>query len=166
MPASHATTTNGPWFGLPQYDDVAQTKTNKVWAALDGEPDGVELVTNGGFDSDLNRIALEYADRIIVPVSPSTTEVLGYMTFVAILRSIGVESCDILLNNIHHSTTDLSSISAPFTATGFGAMLPVAVKRRKIFEDTLSRGESIFDTSDTKAIDDIKGVVYAIKKQI
>jgi hypothetical protein len=70
------------------------------------------------------------------------------------------------LNNIHHSTTDLSSISAPFTATGFGTMLPVAVKRRKIFEDTLSRGESIFDTSDTKAIDDIKGVVHAIEKQI
>ena len=36
MPASHATTTGGPWFGLPQYDDVAQTRTNQVWAALAG----------------------------------------------------------------------------------------------------------------------------------
>lgn len=38
MPASHATTTNGPWFSLPQYDDAEETKVNKVWAALTGSP--------------------------------------------------------------------------------------------------------------------------------
>lgn len=39
MPASHATATNGPWFGLPQYDDApANTKVNRVWAALTGSP--------------------------------------------------------------------------------------------------------------------------------
>lgn len=45
MPASHATTTNGPWFGLPQYDD-AETSDGLF------KRDGVELVVNGGFDSD------------------------------------------------------------------------------------------------------------------
>jgi len=45
MPASHATTTNGPWFGLPQYDDAESS---------DGlfKRDGVELITNGTFDNN------------------------------------------------------------------------------------------------------------------
>lgn len=45
QPASNATTTNGSWFSLPN--------GSPLWHALDGGPetDGVELVTNGGFDS-------------------------------------------------------------------------------------------------------------------
>jgi hypothetical protein len=45
MPASNATTTNGVWFSLPQYLD-AET-ADGLW-----KKDGVELVVNGGFDSD------------------------------------------------------------------------------------------------------------------
>lgn len=45
MPASNATTTNGVWFSNPQYTD-AETADGQ-W-----KRDGVELVVNGGFDSD------------------------------------------------------------------------------------------------------------------
>jgi len=38
QPASNATTTNGCWFSLPD--------GSELWSALDGEPDGVELVVN------------------------------------------------------------------------------------------------------------------------
>lgn len=44
QPASNATTTNGSWFSLPN--------GSPLWQALDGKADGVELVTNGGFNTD------------------------------------------------------------------------------------------------------------------
>ncbi len=40
-------------------------------------PDDICIVDVGGFDSDINRAAIEHSDRIVIPISESITEVLG-----------------------------------------------------------------------------------------
>lgn len=46
QPATNATATNGAWFKL--------LDGSELWKALDGQADGVELVTNGWFDADVS----------------------------------------------------------------------------------------------------------------
>lgn len=72
----------------------------------------ITLIDIGGFDSLLNRQAMHIADLIIVPISISLTEVLGFKTFEAILEDekIDKKKVKILLNNIHPMVKNFSTI--------------------------------------------------------
>ena len=63
------------------------------------------LIDAGGYDSDVNRVAISGADLIITPVSDSGIELVGLLAFRGILRDIRKFRPDltanILLNKIH-----------------------------------------------------------------
>lgn len=117
------------------------------------------LIDVGGFDSDINRTALRYSDKIIIPVSDSITEVLGWMTFREILKEIST-SADfyMVLNNIHPLTKNFDTIKEAIADTNV-KLLDTIVRSRKIYKTTMGEGKSIFNTSDGQnARDEIRGV--------
>lgn len=63
------------------------------------------LIDAGGYDSDINRVAISGADILITPVSDSGIELVGLLAFRTILRDIRTFRPDIkanvLLNKIH-----------------------------------------------------------------
>ena len=66
---------------------------------------GLLIIDAGGYDSDINRVAISGADILITPVSDSGVELVGLLAFRQILRDIrrvrsDLKSC-ILLNKIH-----------------------------------------------------------------
>jgi chromosome partitioning protein len=104
------------------------------------------LIDVGGFDSDINRTALSYSDKILIPVSDSITEVLGFMTFKEILKEIST-SADfyIVLNNIHPLTKNFETIKEAIADTNI-ILLDTVIRSRKIYKTTMGHGISVFDT--------------------
>lgn len=70
------------------------------------------IIDAGGYDSDLNRVAISGADVLITPVSDSGIELVGLLAFRAIMRDIRKFRPDltsrVLLNKIHVKTGENS----------------------------------------------------------
>ncbi|MFW2605202.1 AAA family ATPase [Aliarcobacter butzleri] len=118
---------------------------------------GYLIVDVGGFDSDINRTAMEKANKIVVPVSSSVTEVIGFQTFKDILKDIDAVSINVVLNNIHPLQKDFTDIEDVIQNENM-KLLKTVVRSRKIYKDSLGFGKSVFDTADIKAIEEMRGL--------
>jgi chromosome partitioning protein len=69
------------------------------------DENGVTLIDVGGFDSDVNRIAMLYSDLVLTPVGDTEFELGGLLKFRGIIRDLRKARPDlvatIILNNIH-----------------------------------------------------------------
>lgn len=119
--------------------------------------EGYLIVDLGGFDSDINRIAMSKADKILVPISSSVTEVIGFQTFKAILEDIETKEINIVLNNIHPLQKDFNDIEDVVTGQNM-KLLKTVIRSRKIYKDSLGFGKSVFDTGNKQAIEEIEGL--------
>lgn len=122
------------------------------------EEDEVLVVDVGGFDNDLNRTAISWANKIIVPISNSVTEVLGFKTFEAILEEIDNPFINVVLNNIHPLTKDFDVITNAIGTNPNIKLHNSIIRNRKIYKETLGNGKSVFDVSNEVAQNEIKGL--------
>ena len=116
------------------------------------------IVDVGGFDSDINRTALEFSHKVIVPISESVTEVLGFKTFEGIIDELILKNTefDVVLNNIHPLTKNFSTIKEAIGDKY--KLLNTIIRSRKIYKTTLGVGESVFDTKNERAKEEIRGL--------
>lgn len=125
--------------------------------------EGYLIVDVGGFDNDINRIAISWADKIVVPISNSVTEVIGYKTFEAILDEIDNPFINIVLNNIHPLASNFNDIHKAIATAEKTTLLKTVVRNRKVYKDTLGDGKSVFDkknpsTAEKQARKEIQGL--------
>lgn len=107
--------------------------------------DKVVIIDVGGFDSDINRTALSYSDKILIPISDSITEVLGFHTFKSILSEIGSNAeTYMVFNNIHPLTRNFDTIKEAISDTNI-VLLDSVIRSRKIYRSTMGDGKSVFD---------------------
>lgn len=122
------------------------------------------MIDVGGFDNDINRTALTYSNKILIPLSDSVTEVIGFETFKSILTQIST-SADffMVLNNIHPLTRNFGTIREAISGTNI-VLLDSVIRSRKIYKQTMGDGKSIFSdkanwiTGTGQAISEIEGV--------
>ena len=138
--------------------EVLQPQTTDELIELFENYDGHLVVDIGGFDSDINRTAISWADKILVPISASITEVIGFKTFEGILKEIDNPFINIVLNNIHPLTKNFDVIKEAIGDNPNTKLLNSIVRARKIYKDTMGDGLSVFDTKDKTAISEIQGL--------
>lgn len=137
--------------------EVLQPQTADELLDIFEDHHGYLIVDVGGFDSDINRIAMSKADKIVVPVSSSVTEVIGFQTFKDILKDIDAVSISVVLNNIHPLLKEFTSIEQVIQKENM-KLLKTIVRSRKIYKDSLGFGKSVFDTGNKQAIEEIEGL--------
>lgn len=120
------------------------------------------LIDVGGYDNDINRIAISWADKIIVPLSDSVTDVLGFKTFIHILKEIDNPFVNILLNDIHPLTKNFDTIKKAIGKDENITLLDTVIRTRKIYQTSLGEGKSVFDIKHQKAQDEIKGLYHEL----
>jgi len=116
------------------------------------------IIDIGGFDSDINRAAIKMADRVVVPISNSVTEVLGFKTFESILEKMGGVNINVVLSNIHPLTKNFDEIKKAIGDKENITLLDAVVRSRKIYRDSMGIGKSVFDTSSVLAQEEIEEV--------
>lgn len=135
--------------------EVLQPQTGSELLEIIEEYHGYLIIDVGGFDSDINRIALSRADKILVPISPSITEVIGFKTFEAIIEDINATSINMVLNNIHPLQKDFTEIEKVVNKSG-AKLLKTIIRSRKTYKDVLALGKSVFTYTDLKATEEIE----------
>jgi len=116
------------------------------------------IVDIGGFDSDINRTAIDCSHKVLIPISDSVTEVLGFKTFEGILDTLilGDTEFNIVLNNIHPLTRNFSIIKEAIGEQY--KLLSTVIRSRKLYKSTLGVGASVFDTNNDRAKEEIRGL--------
>ena len=137
--------------------EVLQPQTADELLNIFEDNHGYLIVDLGGFDSDINRLAMKKSHKIIVPVSSSVTEIIGFQTFKAILEDIDATSINVVLNNIHHRLKEFSNIEQIVQNENM-KLLKTVIRNRSIYKDTLGFGKSVFDTGNKQAIEEIEGL--------
>lgn len=128
---------------------------------------GLLIIDAGGYDSDINRVAISGADILITPVSDSGIELVGLLAFRQILRDIRKVRPDlqahVLLNKIH--TRANASLNEIFNFvkdnnefTKFNAIL----RDRADYKKSFDAGKSVIEY-DNKAVQEMNELINEIK---
>lgn len=133
--------------------------------------EGIVVIDSGGFDSDLNRIAMLGSDMIITPVSNSLIELYGLEKFKLIIEELREIQPDIvahvLLNNISPSATtlvhDLKNFLTSDEEEKF-KMIKGIMRQRSDYRKSFEYGQSVVEMDSTsKAAEEIKMILKDIK---
>lgn len=142
--------------------EVLQPKTVEelIQLLLASKKEEIIIVDVGGFDSDINRTAIDFANTVLIPISDSITEVLGFKTFEAILDEmiLGDTNAKIVLNNIHPLTKNFDIIKEAVAGNSSITLLSSVVRSRKIYKTSLGQGYSVFGTPNQIAQDEIRSL--------
>lgn len=132
---------------------VLQPKTAEelliILASTDIEE--VIIIDVGGFDSDINRLALKHSDKILIPITEGITEVVGFKTFKVILEEINPRAeISVVLNNIHPLTKNFDIMKKAVSSEKI-SLLDQVIRNRKIYKTSMGRGQSVFNTAASEA---------------
>lgn len=135
------------------FDVHRPLSTDALIEFLDSVPDDdMVLIDVGGFDSHINRMAVKYSTKVLIPLTPdSTTEFLGYRTFSSILSDIDTDAeLNIVLNNVHPFARNFEKIRTAISGTNI-RLLDTVIRSRKVYKTTLGEGQSVFGDLGTEA---------------
>lgn len=147
-------------FNVVDVDSVSSLKN------LINKNNDVLLIDVGGFDSDINRVAILGADLLITPVGDSGIELIGLLAFRNILREIREHRKDliayILLNKIHPSaTTSLGSLNDFISENKEFGKLNSVLRDRVEYKKAFDSGKSVVEYNG-KATTEMKNLLKEI----
>lgn len=128
------------------------------------------LIDSGGFDSDLNRIAIVGADLIITPVSNNLIEIYGLEAFKKILHELKeiepeVKSY-ILLNNIDPKATKALKELKKYIQKNkeYFSLFDTVLRRRADFAKSFEKGKNVIEMDKkSKASKELKKLIKDIE---
>jgi len=153
--------------------EVVGVKNNKELTEIIKKSEGIILIDSGGFDSDLNRLALLHSNFIITPLSNSLIEIYGLQSFQQILEELQEIKEEIksyiLLNNIHPNTKKgIEEIRGFIQEKGrFFRMLDAVLRRRSEFARSFEEGRSVVEINPlSKASKELMALIEEIEMLI
>ncbi len=130
---------------------------------------GILLIDTGGYDADLQRIAMIGADLIITPVSDSPMELHGLTVFMDTLSELKEAKKDlvahVLFNRIHRfANIKIINLKNDISKLDNFKVFDTVIRNLKPFEDAFLEGKSVveFDTNH-QASKEIKLLIEEIQ---
>ncbi len=130
--------------------DIVSVEDHKELIEKIETSDKLLLIDSGGFDSDLNRIALVGADLIITPLSSNLIEIYGLEAFKKILQELKEIKSDIrsnvLLNNIHpQMQKGIAEIREFIASSSYFDMFATVIRKRSAFAKSFEEGRNVVE---------------------
>lgn len=128
------------------------------------------IIDVGGFDSDVNRVAIAIADIIIVPVNDKTNDIIGLHQFKNIIDEIDKATGTILkpkllINNVSPTTKDFISLDTFANENKNFSIMNSILRTRADYYKTLETGTGITELKNSKAKEEFKKLIKEIKKE-
>jgi len=133
-----------------EYFRVFQPQTvAELLEIFETHKDDIIVVDTGGFDKDINRVAIEKADEIIVPLSATIHDILGLSMFTSILDEIATNiAINVLLVGVHHKQTNFTDIEEIISDNPRAKLLKSKILSKNANFTTMAKGMSVYNTKD------------------
>jgi len=128
------------------------------------------IIDVGGFDSNLNRVALYISDLIITPAVDRVTEMAGLYKFHQIIEELSTKmktdiTASILLNDVSPSAKDFSIMEDLVDNLKHFELMDTIIAHRADFYKSMEEGKGVTEIKKSKAKQEIKKLIKEIKKR-
>jgi chromosome partitioning protein len=128
------------------------------------------IIDVGGFDSNLNRVAMYISDMIITPAVDRVTEMAGLYKFHQIIEELSENMeieirADILLNDVSPSSKDFSVMEDLLEEMPCFSLMETVVAHRADFYKSMEEGKGVSELKKGKAKKEIEALILEIKKK-
>lgn len=150
------------------------TKADALMKMMNDHEDGILLIDTGGFDVDIQRIAMYGADLIITPVGDSPVELHGLSVFEETIMKLRESRPDlkasIVLNRVHmfagKSLDELMNGILVSTNDSFEPLGSV-LRDRKAYKEAFFEGKSVSEMDkNSDAAKEVKMLIDDIVKRL
>lgn len=148
------------------------TDKEELMKIMDNHKRGILLIDTGGFDMDIQRIAMYGADLILTPVSDSPMELHGLSVFsktISKLRESRPEiKASIILNRVHpFAGKSLDELLNEITESEHFEALGAVLRDRKAYKEAFYFGKSVTEFQpDGEAAGELKMLIDEIKRKL
>lgn len=156
--------------GLPGREIIHPQSTEEFMELFNAWDESRDVIIDvGGFDSDLNRMAIFLSDVIITPAVDRATEIAGLHKFHDVMKEISSSTetelkANILLNDVSPAARDFSLMEGMIAQFPHFELMKSVVSHRADFYKTMNEGKGISElTSPTKAFDELQNVINEIR---
>lgn len=142
---------------------------------IDNWPDDKDIIIDvGGFDSNLNRVAIYISDLVITPAVDRVTEMAGLYKFHEIITELSNRmksniKANILLNDVSPSSKDFTIIEELVDNLEHFRLMKSILAHRADFYKTMEEGMGITELKSckekNKAKQELKKLIKEIKKK-
>lgn len=151
---------------LPAFEILNTNSMSELKNIINNNQD-LLIVDAGGYDSDINRLAISGADILITPVSDSGIELVGLLSFRAILRDIRKIRQDlksfVLLNKIHQwANASLNEIYDFISNNEEFSKFATILRDRADYKKSFDSGKSVIEYNN-RAVDEMNSLLNEIK---
>lgn len=117
---------------------------------LNDKDSRISIIDVGGFDSDINRMAIIMSDIVITPVSDGATEILGLIRFEKILDEISKTMNEniktmVLINNIDPKKRKLDDLIDYIKENKHFNLFKTVLRRRADYGKALDKGLGVIE---------------------
>jgi len=128
------------------------------------------IIDVGGFDSNLNRMALYISDFIITPAVDRVTEIAGLSKFHQIVHELSQKmnvdiKTNVLLNDVNPVAKDFSIMEDLVDSYDHFELMTTIVSHRADFYKSMEEGKGVSELKKGKAKKEIKLLVKEILKK-
>lgn len=133
------------------------------------EDDTLVIIDSGGYDADLNRLAIIASDFVITPVSSDYMEIFGLQKFKTILEELSViknelVQVNILLNKIDPKLRDFEDIKEFINETDNFKLMDTVIRFRSDYKHSIGYGFSVKELDNkSKASEEINLMIKEIE---
>lgn len=149
---------------------ILQTPPNakELIEIMNAHKNGILLIDTGGYDFDLQRVAMLGADMIITPVSKSPMELHGLSVFAKTLKELkeakrSLKSI-VLFNRVHHfASTSIINLKKDIAKLEVFDVFNTVITSDSAFEEAFFFGQSVGEFKmDCRGAGDIKSLIDEI----
>ncbi|PCI28633.1 MAG: plasmid partitioning protein [SAR324 cluster bacterium] len=152
--------------------DIIHPKSQEEFIGLfDDWPEDKNIIIDvGGFDSNLNRMALYISDFIITPAVDRVTEIAGLSKFHQIVSELSKKmkvdiNTNVLLNDVNPVAKDFSIMEELIDNYEHFNLMDTIVSHRADFYRTMEEGKGVTELESGKAKKEIKKLIKEIIKK-
>lgn len=138
------------------FNVVTSSSRNELIGHLKQSDQGKTILIDcGGFDSDLNRLALAAADLVIIPANDDTTELIGLRRFENVLAQVSKEMekhivGHVLFNRVHPNRKRFDKVEEFLENSKHMTRLETIIPRYQQIPDAIAYGQGVTELKATK----------------
>ena len=154
---------------IVRFTDDERNKLEEFINAIDDET--LVIIDSGGYDADLNRLAIIASDFVITPVSSDYMEIFGLQKFKTILEELSeikqeTVKVNVVLNKIDPKLKDFSDIVEFVNDIKHFKLFNTVIRFRSDYKHSIGYGFSVKELDKkSKASDEIATLIKEIEKK-
>ena len=148
---------------------VIPTNEKELFTILDKYEENSNLLIDcGGYDSDLNRLAILNSDILIVPVKDNSFEILAFKKYIKVIEKLVKKNPElkvlVVISNVHHSSNDFERLEKLISKYDFITLAKNIIRQRADFANLLDAGTTAVEKDKkSKAAKEITKLYKEIK---